>query len=101
MNRILVILLICCVAFNTTFAQEIEGEVNPNSLLRIPKYEQLYKVRVWRTIDLREKQNKGFFSKGNELTKLVVQAVSSGELVDIYEKDSLTTKLSKEDFLAG
>lgn len=81
-----------------SFAQEEEGQVNPNSLLNIPRYEQLYKVKVWRTIYLNEKQNKGFFAKGNELTKLVMNAVASGELADIYERDSLTRKRSKEDY---
>ncbi|MBL7863307.1 MAG: gliding motility protein GldN [Cyclobacteriaceae bacterium] len=82
----------------TAFAQEEEGQVNPNSLLVIPKYEQLYKVRVWRVIDLREKQNKGFFSRGNEITKLLLKAVNSGEIADIYKRDSLTEKISKEEF---
>ncbi len=84
-----------------SFAQEEEGQVNPNSLLNIPRYEQLYKVKVWRTIYLNEKQNKGFFAKGNELTKLVMNAVASGELADIYERDSLTRKRSKEDYNNG
>jgi gliding motility associated protien GldN len=85
----------------TTFAQstaEQDGQVNPNSLLRIPKYEQLYKVRVWRNVDLREKQNKGFFARGNEITKLIMQAVSSGEIADIYVLDSLTAKKGKDQF---
>ncbi len=80
------------------FAQQEEGQVNPNSLLTIPKYEQLYKIRVWRNIDLNEKQNKGFFARGNEITKLVIQAVRSGELADVYKEDSLINKKSKEDF---
>lgn len=82
----------------SAFAQQEEGQVNPNSLLNIPRYEQLYKVRVWRVIDLREKQNKGFFSKGNEMTKLIIAAVTSGELADIYTNDSLTTRKPKEAF---
>lgn len=77
----------------------MEIQYNPNSLNPIPVYEQHYKVRVWRNIDLKEKQNKGFFAKNGELSKLIVDAVKSGELTDIYQNDSLTTKLSKEDFL--
>lgn len=79
--------------------QDLEVQYNPNSLNPIPVYEQHYKVRVWRTLDLKEKQNKGFFAKNGELSKLIVDAVKSGELTDIYQSDSLTTKLSKEDFL--
>jgi len=92
--------LVLAFAASVAYAQEEEGQVNPNSLLNIPKYEQLYKVRVWRVIDLREKQNKGFFSRGNEITKLILRAINSGELVDIYQRDSLTQKLTKEEFTA-
>jgi len=79
--------------------QDLEVQYNPNSLNPIPVYEQHYKVRVWRNVDLREKQNKGFFAKNGELTKLITDAVKSGELTDIYASDSLTTKISKEDFM--
>ncbi len=83
------------------WAQETDGQFNPNSLLRIPKYEQLYKARVWRSIDLREKQNKGFFAKGNEVSGLIVDAVKSGEIADVYASDSLTAKMPKDVFMAG
>ncbi len=96
-KRILVGLAFLSVS-SLSVAQQDEGQVNPNSLLNIPKYEQLYKVKVWRNIDLHEKQNKGFFAKGNEITKLIVEAVRSGELADIYQNDSLVTKKSKDDF---
>ena len=79
--------------------QDLEVQYNPNSLNPIPVYEQHYKVRVWRNIDLREKQNKGFFPKNGEISKLIVEAVKSGEITDVYQNDSLTSKLSKEDFL--
>ena len=89
--------------FTTGFAvaQETDGQFNPNSLLRIPKYEHLYKAKVWRAIDLREKQNKGFFAVGNELSKLILNGVKSGEIADIYEKDSLTSKMDKATFQAN
>jgi gliding motility associated protien GldN len=86
--------------WDLSFAQQEEGQVNPNSLLNIPKYEQLYKVKVWRNIDLHEKQNKGFFARGNEITKLIIAAVNSGELADIYANDSLVTKKAKEAFFS-
>jgi len=86
------------------FAQEVqdlEVQYNPNSLNPIALYEQHYKVRVWRNIDLREKQNKGFFAKNGEISKLIIDAVKSGELTDVYKSDSLTSKMSKEDFLSA
>ncbi len=100
MKKIVSIVLLA--ATGSVFAQEVqdlEVQYNPNSLNPIPLYEQLYKVRVWRTLDLREKQNKGFFARNGELSKLIVDAVKSGELPDIYSSDSLITKLSKQDFL--
>jgi gliding motility associated protien GldN len=79
--------------------QDLEVQYNPNSLNPIPVYEQHYKVRVWRNIDLREKQNKGFFAKNGEISRLIIDAVKSGEMPDIYKNDSLSSKLSKEEFL--
>ncbi len=90
--------LALALVWNYSYAQLEEGQVNPNSLLSIPKYEQLFKVKVWRVIDLREKQNKGFFSRGNEITKLILAAVKSGELAEIFINDSLTTHKTKEAF---
>src|ERR1700754_1360953 len=86
------------------YAQTLEDlnvseQYNPNSINPIPLYEQHYKVRVWRTIDLQEKQNKGFFAKNGEISKFIVDAIMSGEIADVYQTDSLTTKLSKEDFI--
>lgn len=81
------------------YREEMEEQYNPNSLNPIPKYEHHFKIRVWRTIDLNEKQNKGFFSNNGEITRLIIDAVRSGEITDIYASDSLTTKMSKEDFL--
>src|SRR5688572_13736364 len=80
-------------------AQPEEVQYNPNSLNPIPRYEQLYKLRVWRTIDLKEKQNKGFFARNGEITKLIMEAAKSGELADVYQSDSLKAKLSKADYL--
>lgn len=81
------------------YQEEVEEQYNPNSINPIPKYEHHYKVRVWRTINLNEKQNKGFFSNNGEITKLIVNAVRSGEITDIYTHDSLTTRMSKQQFL--
>ena len=96
-KKIFVGLAFSCIS-SFSFAQQEEGQINPNSLLNIPRYEQLYKVKVWRTLDLTEKQNKGFFAKGNEITGLIIRAVKSGELVDIYKSDSVIAKSSKDQF---
>lgn len=81
------------------YQEEMEEQYNPNSINPIPKYEHHYKRRVWRTIDLNEKQNKGFFSNNGEITRLIIDAVKSGEITDVFASDSLSTKINKEDFL--
>lgn len=84
------------------FAQnDPEAEANPNSLYKIPVYEQVYKVRVWRDMDLKEKQNKGFFAMGNEITGILIQAIKSGEIANVYKNDSLLerSKKTKQEFM--
>jgi gliding motility associated protien GldN len=85
---------------DAAYQSEVEQQYNPNSLTPIPSYEHHFKVRVWRDMDLLEKQNKGYFAKNGEITKLVIDAVTSGEIVDIYASDSLTTKIGKEEFMS-
>jgi gliding motility associated protien GldN len=97
MKRIYFVLVLVGLVSSVVFGQEAEAQFDPNSTLRIPRYEHLYKVRIWREVDLREKQNKGFFAVGNEITKLVLNSISSGELADVYANDSLVTKKSKAD----
>jgi gliding motility associated protien GldN len=84
-------------------AQPEEVQYNPNSLNPIPRYEQLYKLRVWRIMDLQEKQNKGFFARGGEITQLLMDAVKSGEIASVYKNDSLneSSKYTKDEFLAN
>jgi hypothetical protein len=100
LNRISLVLAMVGVT-SWAIAQEYEGQINPNSLIPIARYEQLFKVRVWRNIDLREKQNKGYFARGNEITKLILDAVKSGELADIYYKDSVNRKMPKDEFMGA
>ncbi len=79
-------------------AQEVSSEVNPNSVYPIPESHQMYKKTVWRRMDLKEKQNRPFFSTGNELTRIIINAVKDGTLYP-YEDDSLNKRMSKEAFL--
>ena len=83
------------------YAQPEEVQYNPNSMNPIARYEHLYKLRIWREIDLREKQNKGFFARNGEISRLIIDAAKSGEIAEIFQSDSLTTKYTKEQFLAN
>jgi len=53
---------------------------NPNSMEKIPYYEQLYRFRVNRVIDLNEKQNAGFYSRKSSIAKLIIDLLAEGKL---------------------
>ena len=80
-------------------AQEKDNKgKNPDSVRPIDESNIMWKQRLWRRMDLNEKQNQPFFSKGNEITKYLMEWVQSGVLQP-YKNDSLKTKITKEDFL--
>lgn len=74
-----------------------EEGVNENSLRPVHPSDVMFKKAVWRRINLLEKQNKGFFAKGNEISKILLDAVKRGDIKP-YSNDSLTTRLSLEEF---
>jgi len=80
-------------------AQEKDNKgKNTDSVRPIDESNIMWKQRLWRRMDLNEKQNQPFFSKGNEITKYLIEWVQSGVLQP-YKTDSLKTKITKEDFL--
>lgn len=80
------------------FAQQSAvNQYNENSIDPIPRYEQLFKHRVWLKLDLKEKQNKGFFARGSELTAFIINAARAGK-IPIYKNDSLTTEMTIDEF---
>jgi Gliding motility associated protein GldN len=80
-------------------AQEKDNKgKNPDSVRPIDESNIMWKQRLWRRMDLQEKQNQPFFSKGNEITKYLIEWVQSGVLQP-YRTDSLKSKITKEDFL--
>lgn len=98
-------LLAGVVAFGATFtsyAQENDGYnqegYNDNSIRPIHTSDQLYRTRVWRRMDLREKQNKPFFSENRWITRVIIESVMNGTLYP-YINDSVTTRMSKEQFI--
>lgn len=70
---------------------------NPLSLRPIHESNIMYKVTLWRRIDLKEKQNQPLFARTSEITKHLIEGVRAGVL-DAYANDSLTTKLTLEQF---
>ena len=66
------------------------------SLRPIPQSDQMFRKTIWRTIDLREKQNQPMFSSGREITKVIIEAVKRGEL-QAYKNDSLTGTFTSQE----
>src|SRR6478672_3894481 len=89
-----------CLSFSS-FAQmpssSIQGQTTQPP---IPENDMMYRKTIWRTIDLREKQNKPFFANNRQITKVLIDGVRRGEL-QVYKNDSLTSTLSKEQFFAN
>ncbi|SMG21143.1 gliding motility associated protien GldN [Marivirga sericea] len=80
-------------------AQESSNDgYNPNSVYPIHEDDIMFKKRVWRRMDLREKQNEPFFASNNEITKHIVNAAKAG-IIPIYQGDSMVNRLTKEEFL--
>lgn len=81
-----------------SFAQEEKALHNDMSVYPIPYANQMFKRTIWRRMDLKEKQNRPFFSTSNEITRIIIDAVKDG-LIYPYEDDSLNKRMSKEQFL--
>lgn len=94
--RIFILFLIGFISIESS-AQEEKSVANENSVYPIPYNNQMYKRTVWRRMDLKEKQNRPFFSTSNEITRIIIDAVSDG-LIYPYEDDSLNKRMSKEQF---
>jgi gliding motility associated protien GldN len=84
--------LICLLVsvYSVSYAQ-LDTIRNPLSIEPIAYYEQLYRFRVDRIIDLNERQNAGFKSRQSDIAKFLVEAIKGGKL-NVYG-DSLTRGL--------
>jgi len=66
----------------------------------IPQSDQMFRKTIWRAIDLREKQNKPFFSDGKEISRVIIDAVKRGELKP-YRSDSVTSTLTPQEMASN
>lgn len=80
------------------FAQQ-DTVYNPNSTERIPYYEQLYRFRVERVVDLGEKQNAGFKSAQSDLTDFLIKSIQN-ESLTAYD-DSLKNRRPAAEILVS
>jgi hypothetical protein len=89
---------ILLLAGSSAIAQEKASTgANPMSVRPIDDNDIMMKKTLWRRIDLKEKQNQSMFSKNNEISKYLMEAVKSGLLV-AYENDSVKTPMTPEKF---
>lgn len=72
---------------------------NPNSTERIPYYEQLYRFRVTRIVDLGEKQNAGFKSAQSDMTDFLIKSIQKGTII-AYD-DSLKNVRRPDEILVS
>jgi len=81
------------------YFESLKSGYNPYSVRPIHVSNQMYKKSLIRMVDLREKQNQPIFSKGKEVTRIIIDAVKEGTLTP-YGSDSLELGkvLTKEDF---
>jgi gliding motility associated protien GldN len=75
------------------------GENNA-SIRPIPVGDIMYKRTLWRVINLKEKQNRPMFAVNHEISRLIIDAVKSGEL-KAYKNDSLTKEIAVAEFDAN
>jgi len=75
----------------------IAGGYDPLSVRKIHISDVMYRMQIWRVLDLREKCNQPFFAKDNQITKAIIEEVYAGRL-NAYSKDSLTKILTLPEF---
>ncbi len=86
----------------TTTAGSTNGDTgyNPLSVRPIHVSDIMWKKTLIRAIDLREKQNKPLFSRNREITRLLIDAVTKGDVTP-YANDSLDRKITIDEFNEG
>ena len=80
----LVYVIIFCLGVSSTFSQE---ELAPLVKPEVDETQIMFKKTIWRRMDMTEKQNRPFFSKNGEVSRLLIEAVDEG-LLTPYRSDS-------------
>jgi hypothetical protein len=92
------VMAVIAIVGNGATAQERDnGKYNSMSVRPINDNDIMMKKTLWRRIDLKETQNSSMFSKNNEITKYLIDAVKAG-LLDAYANDSCTKKIDPAKF---
>ncbi len=80
----LVYVIVFCLGASPLLAQE---ELAPLVKPEVDETQVMFKKTLWRRMDLTEKQNRPFFSKNGEVSRLLIEAVDEG-LLTPYRSDS-------------
>tara|TARA_B100000963_G_scaffold140120_1_gene122026 strand:- start:2465 stop:3334 length:870 start_codon:yes stop_codon:yes gene_type:complete len=102
-NRILVLFVLLTLSpVEDSYSQssaESNG-YNPLSLRQVHESYLMWKKTLWRRVDLKEKQNKPFFARNREMSKIIIEAVERGVLIP-YDSDSVNDSnvMSREIFI--
>ncbi len=90
--------LLALAATSAVVAQEkSDNGINPLSLRPVHESNVMYKLTLWRRLDLNEKANQPLFASGAEITKHLIDGVKAGVL-EPYDNDSVSTKITLEEF---
>ncbi|MEO9872354.1 type IX secretion system ring subunit PorN/GldN [Ekhidna sp.] len=76
--------IVFSLAISFGYAQE---ELSPLIKPEVDQTQVMFKKSVWRRMDMKEKQNRPFFSLNGEVSRLLIQAVDEG-LLTPYRSDS-------------
>lgn len=76
--------MVLLVALSSVYGQE---ELAPLVKAEVDETQVMFKRTVWRRMDMLEKQNRPFFSKNGEVSRLIIEAVDEG-LLTPYRSDS-------------
>ncbi len=102
LNKIFVLfVLLSFASVDETYSQaEVSDGYNPLSLRQVHESYLLWKKTLWRRVDLGEKQNKPFFARNREISKILIEGVEKGVLIP-YLNDSVNDDnvMSREEFL--
>jgi len=78
-----VIVFLSVVFVGRSQTKELEPLIKPE----VSENQVMFKKTIWRRMDMNEKQNRPFFSKNREISRLLIEAVDEG-LLTPYRSDS-------------
>ena len=68
--------LLSFASVDETYSQaEVSDGYNPLSLRQVHESYLLWKKTLWRRVDLGEKQNKPFFARNREISKILIEGI--------------------------